>query len=85
MAFEEKITQPSQGLTGSLSGEILVDEGRGALVISENGQDVIVLSRQGLDFFNNAQLNDIRLGTMPDGGRYMLMMKDGYDIDDAFI
>lgn len=49
MAFIEKITQPSQGLVGSLNGRILLDQGRGRIVVTEtNGQERTRLDLLGL-------------------------------------
>lgn len=49
MPFVEKITQPTQGLTGSLNGRILLDEGRGKISITEaSGQERTRLDLLGL-------------------------------------
>lgn len=85
MAYESEVTYSGQQNISTIGGGVRLDEGRGRLVISENGDDVITLSKQGLDFFNESGINDIRLGKMPDGQRYLLIMKPGYSISNGFI
>lgn len=49
MNLVENITIPSQGLTGSLNGRILFDEGRGKISITEtSGQERTRLDLLGL-------------------------------------
>ena len=49
MAFVEKIVQPSQPLTGSLNGRIVLDEARGKISITElNGKERTRLDLLGL-------------------------------------
>lgn len=83
MAFEEKITQPSQGLTGSLSGRILLDEGKGALIISEGGIDLLTITKDGI-LLNDGTDRRMIIGKMPDSNIGVVISKPGYDVVDIF-
>lgn len=49
MAFEEKITQPSQGSISTLNGRIVLDQARGAFSITEqSGQERTRIDLLGL-------------------------------------
>jgi hypothetical protein len=48
MAIVKKITQPSNNLSGSLNGRLLIDEGRGRIVVTDlEGQEKTVQDVDG--------------------------------------
>lgn len=63
MAYEETIIQPGQPVTGTLSGRLIIDEGRGRMVLydgvdnrmiiglSPQGEVIIAISKVGEDVF----------------------------------
>lgn len=64
MAFQEKITQPSQGLTGSLNGQLLINDGKAQMTLYDpvaevyrmviglvDGNVIIAISKPGEDVF----------------------------------
>lgn len=72
MAIITKITQPGQGLTGSLNGRIVLDEGRGKISITEQtGQERTRLDLLGLTTIRSDGTGANRVGqeavTLTDG------------------
>lgn len=76
------ITQPGNNLTGSLDGRIVLDEGRGRIVVTEqNGQE---RSRMAIDGFTVTRSNNTRYGKLgqadSDGRDILAVAKPGIDL-----
>lgn len=65
MAIIRKITEPGNALIGSLSGRIVLDEGRGRIVVTEkSGIEKAVQDISGFHFFDDNKVERSRLGEL---------------------
>lgn len=85
MAIITKVSQPSNNLTGSLNGRIVLDEGRGKISITEqNGNERTRLDIQGLKTYNPDIEEVVRTGEMPDGTYGTTAAKPGETIQTIY-
>lgn len=60
MAIVENITQPGNVVTGSLSGRLIIDEGRGRVVVTDiNGVEKTVQDIDGIHLTDGSIRTDI--------------------------
>lgn len=79
-----------QNNSTSLSGNIWQDNAGGKTVYYSGVKRVIQQGRLdskkiGTDYYNeDTGKNFIRIGTMPDGTGNIIIMRDGFDVDEVF-
>lgn len=87
MAIQINVTQPGNNLTGSLNGRIVLDEGRGQIVVTEqNGQERSKLAIDGLTVTRSDNTRYGKLGQADSDGRDILAIaKPGINLIDQGI
>lgn len=83
MAIITKSTQPTNPLTGSLSGQVQIDEGRGTITFSENGVRTFYMDKDGLHMDIAGEYR-LLLGKRPDNELDLLITKPGNPIPGIF-
>lgn len=82
MTIVTKITQPGNNIAGSLSGRLIIDEGRGQIVVTEqSGQE---RARMAIDGFTTTRSDNTRYGKLgqadSDGRDILAIAKPGVDL-----
>lgn len=85
MNIVETVTTPSQGLTGSLDGRIVLDQGRGRIIVTDtNGIARTVQDVQGFKTYNASSQEVVRNGVMPNGDYGLTAAKPGETIQTIY-
>jgi len=81
--YEETVTTPSQNIVSSQTGDILIDEAQGRLIISKNGVRTLYIDGEGLHMIRSG-VEQLRLGVRPDDVLDLFITKNGVSIDSIF-
>lgn len=82
MAIITKVTQPGNTLTGSLNGRLVIDQGRGQILVTEqSGQE---RAKMAIDGFTTTRSDNTRYGKLgqadSDGRDIFAVAKPGIDL-----
>lgn len=81
--IEKKVSYTGQKQVDTLNSGIRIEEGKGRLVISESGTEMLVASKDGFVLNDGTDFRLI-LGKFPDGTIGLIISKPGEDVYSLF-